>query len=131
MSVRTKTTPYGSSLSHLLTPGSRRSGAAVEATVSSFGTKSLMAIHLPSLPCCPARNTKPPDEIAKDQGQTSDDQDTDHHLSVLRQRDNDGQVLAEISRGEHPNHDPERSSNRIEQRETPPGHSQHSRQDTV
>ena len=90
MSVRTKTTPYGSSLSQPLTPGRRRSGAAVEATDSSLGTKSLIAIHLQSLPCCPARNAKTPDEIAKDQGQTSGDWDTDDHFGVMRQRDDDG-----------------------------------------
>src|SRR5262245_8151414 len=127
MRVRTKTTAYGSSLSQLLIPCS----FGADATDSSFGTKSLIAIHLQSLPCYPPRNAKPTKEIPKDQGQTSDDQHTDHHLSVLRQRDNDGQVLAEIGRGEHPNHDPERRSNRIEHHETPPGHSQHSRQDTV
>src|SRR5262245_56519460 len=131
MSVRTKTTPYGSSLSQLLTPGSRRSGAVVEATVSSFGTKSLIAIHLPSLPCCPARNAKTPDEIAKDQCQTSGDQNTDDHFSVMRQRDDNGQVLAEKGRGEYPNHDPDRCPIRIKPREAPPGHSQSPREDAV
>src|SRR5262245_26162735 len=103
----------------------------MEATDSSFGRKSLIAIHLQSLPCCPARNAKTPDEKAKDQDQTSADQDTDNHFGVMRQPDNDGQVLAEIGRGEYPNHDPERCSNRINQCESPPGHSQHSGQDAV
>jgi hypothetical protein len=94
MRVRTRTTPYGSSFSQPLIPGSCRSGGVAEATDLSFGTTSFIAIHLQSLPCCPACSAKSPDEIAKDQSQTSRDQDTDDHFSVMRQRDDDGQVLA-------------------------------------
>src|SRR5262245_57447598 len=40
-------------------------------------------------------------------------------------------MLAEIGREEHPDRDPKRRTYGIEQDETPPGHSQHSRHDTV
>src|SRR5689334_12105748 len=49
----------------------------------------------------------------------------------MRQPDNESQVLAEISRSEHPNRYPERCTDCIEQNETPPRHAQHSRHDAV
>src|SRR5262245_63801294 len=49
----------------------------------------------------------------------------------MRQSDNDAQVFAEIGRGENPNDDPECRSNRINQREAPPGHPQYSCQYAV
>src|SRR5690349_20119486 len=49
----------------------------------------------------------------------------------MGQRDDGSQVLAEISRRKNPDHDPKSGSNRVEQRETPPGHSEHSGQDSI
>src|SRR5215510_16081698 len=111
--------PYGNSLSPIPTPG-RRSGAVAEVTDPSFGTKSLIAIHLRSLPCCPAGNAKTPNKITNERNKTCGKEYRDDYLSVMRQRNNGRQVLAEIGRGKHPNGDPERGSNRVEQRETPP-----------
>src|SRR5262245_56606574 len=49
----------------------------------------------------------------------------------MRQRDYEGEVLAEPGRREHPNHDPERCADCVEQRETPPAHSHDSRHNAV
>jgi len=87
--------------------------------------------HLAMSSPCPPRNAETTDEKAKHKYQAGCDQETHDHLGVMRQPDNEGQVLAEIGRGENPDEYPERCSGCIEQCKTPPGHSQHSRHDAV
>jgi len=63
-----------------------------------------------------------PAHLSKNEGQSARRKYCDD-LSVMRQFGNDGYVRGEIRGSEHPRGHPERSSKRVKQQETPPGHS--------
>src|SRR6476661_2434276 len=126
---------YGNSLSQILGCGSQRFAGVAESE-SSFGARSLITVTQSiraswSLSCRSFRFPQVPDVQAHAKDQPDGDQEAHDHYLVMRERNNEGQMFAEIGGEEHPNAHPKYCAYGVEQGEAPPGHSEHSGHDAV